>query len=143
MAAQLRYFGRIPVLLIGVLISGCTTWPSLQGNVSDAGATGAVLEQGSTPARPRPSAVRAAVPENSGSESAAPDKPVRRAACDRRNALSVGMTRAQVYASCWGRPKSISTGDLGATQSELLVYDGYNYVYLENGVVRSFETAGR
>lgn len=53
------------------------------------------------------------------------------------------MTRAQVYASCWGRPKSISTGDLGATQSELLVYDGYNYVYLENGVVKSFETSGR
>ena len=58
-------------------------------------------------------------------------------------AVAVGMTVAQVYKSCWGKPKSINTSVLGTTKTEMLLYEGYNYVYVENGIVKSIETSGR
>jgi len=77
-------------------------------------------------------------------DEATPEKRVnRQASCDRRQAVSPGMTRAQVYASCWGKPTSIDVSSTGPYKFELLVYDGYDYVYLEDGVVKSIQVSNR
>lgn len=60
-----------------------------------------------------------------------------------RGALSEGMSKAQVLKSCWGKPKSISRSVFKSTISEVLFYDGYKYVYLENDVVKSIQGTGR
>ena len=67
----------------------------------------------------------------------------RHASCDRRRAVSVGMTREQVYASCWGRPTSIDASTTGRYRFELLVYQGFDYVFLEDGVVTSVQVSSR
>jgi hypothetical protein len=56
--------------------------------------------------------------------------------CDRRGGVAVGMTKAQVYASCWGKPKSINETTTASRNHEQLVY-----VYLDNGVVTSIQTS--
>jgi hypothetical protein len=52
-----------------------------------------------------------------------------KAECERRGGVAVGMTRAQVYASCWGRPQRINTtttagGDHGAQRNPGLSSSG-------------------
>ena len=64
-----------------------------------------------------------------------------KADCDRRGGVSVGMTRAQVYASCWGKPQKINTTTTAGGDHEQLVYAGYNYLYLRNGVLTSIQTS--
>ena len=59
--------------------------------------------------------------------------------CDRRGSVSVGMTREQVYASCWGKPTK-STITAGGRHEQLL-YPGAQYVYLRDGVVTSIRTS--
>jgi hypothetical protein len=77
-------------------------------------------------------------------DEAMPDRRAKkRASCDRRQAVSVGMTRAQVYASCWGEPTSINASTTGRYHFELLVYQGFDYVYLEDGVVKSIQVSSR
>jgi hypothetical protein len=77
-------------------------------------------------------------------DEATPEKRVnKQASCDRRQAVSAGMTRAQVYASCWGKPTSIDVSTTGPYKFELLVYEGYDYVYLEDGVVTSIQVSNR
>lgn len=75
------------------------------------------------------------------SESEHAERVKEKADCDRRGGVSVGMTRAQVYASCWGKPQTINktVGSYGT--HEQLVYGGSNYLYLENGIVRSIQTS--
>ena len=58
--------------------------------------------------------------------------------CDRRGGVSVGMTREQVYASCWGKPTKINSA---GGRREQLVYPGPQYVYLRDGVVTSIQTS--
>lgn len=41
-----------------------------------------------------------------------------KAECDRRGGVSVGMTREQVYASCWGKPRTINLTRTAAGDSE-------------------------
>jgi hypothetical protein len=60
--------------------------------------------------------------------------------CDRRGGIRVGMTRAQVYASCWGKPKSINETTTANANHEQLVY-GNSYVYLDHGVVTAIQTS--
>ena len=78
-----------------------------------------------------------------------PDKRAKKpASCDRRQAVSIGMTRAQLYGSCWGEPTSISASTVGRPGdrhnfSELLVYQGFDYIFLENGVVTSIQVSSR
>ena len=73
-----------------------------------------------------------------------PFKPAnKQASCDRRRAVSVGMTRTQVYASCWGKPTSINASRAEPYEYELLVYQGFDYVYLENGVVKAVQVSSR
>ncbi len=60
--------------------------------------------------------------------------------CERRGGVSVGMTRGQVYASCWGKPKSINDTLTARGKHEQWVYGG-GYVYLDDGVVTSIQTS--
>ena len=82
-------------------------------------------------------------------DEAMPDKRAKKpASCDRRQAVSIGMTRAQLYASCWGKPTSISASTIGIpgerqNLSELLVYQGFDYIFLEDGVVTSIQVSSR
>jgi hypothetical protein len=64
-----------------------------------------------------------------------------KAACDLKGGVAVGMSREQVYASCWGKPQKINLTRTGNGDSEQLVYPGYNYVYLRNGLVTSIQTS--
>lgn len=64
-----------------------------------------------------------------------------KAECDRRGGVSVGMTRAQVYASCWGKPLQTNLTRTSSGDHEQLVYSGHNYVYLRNGIVTSIQTS--
>ncbi len=68
-------------------------------------------------------------------------KMAEKAECDRKGGIRTGMTRAQLYASCWGRPGKINTTITGSRRHEQLVYGGQNYVYLEDGVVTSIQTS--
>jgi hypothetical protein len=63
-----------------------------------------------------------------------------KADCDRRGGISVGMTREQVYSSCWGKPQGVNKTVTGNSVHEQFVY-GSNYVYLEDGVVRTIQTS--
>jgi hypothetical protein len=66
-----------------------------------------------------------------------------KATCDRKGGVRVGMTRDQVYASCWGKPTRINKtiGPYGV--HEQLIYGGSNYLYMENGVLRTIQTSER
>lgn len=64
-----------------------------------------------------------------------------KAECDRKGGIRVGMSREQVYASCWGKPERINKTTSAGGDREQLVYRGYNYVYLHNGVVTSIQTS--
>lgn len=63
-----------------------------------------------------------------------------KADCDRRGGVQVGMTREQVYATCWGKPQKINKTIGSYGTHEQLVY-GSQYLYLENGVLRSIQTS--
>jgi hypothetical protein len=78
-----------------------------------------------------------------GDDAAQDKRAKKQASCDRRQAVSVGMTREQLDTSCWGKPTSISTSTIGANKFELLVYQGYDYVYLEDDVVKSVQVSNR
>lgn len=60
--------------------------------------------------------------------------------CDRRGGAQLGMTRDQVYASCWGKPKRINKTVTASGIDEQLVY-GAGYLYLTDGVLTSIQTA--
>lgn len=62
------------------------------------------------------------------------------AECDRRGGVAIGMSRAQVYASCWGKPKTVNQTTTATRNHEQMVYGG-GYVYLDNGVVTSIQTS--
>lgn len=68
------------------------------------------------------------------------EKMAAKSACDRKGGVHVGMTREQVYASCWGRPGRINKTISANGVHEQLVYSGDNYLYLENGILRSIQT---
>lgn len=61
--------------------------------------------------------------------------------CARKGGVGVGMTRAQVHASCWGKPTSINITTTASGDHEQWVYPGYQYLYLRNGVVTSIQTS--
>ena len=63
------------------------------------------------------------------------------AACDKAGGVRVGMTRAQVYASCWGKPRRINVTITARGRHEQFVYSLRDYLYLDNGVLTSIQTA--
>ncbi len=63
-----------------------------------------------------------------------------KAACDRKGGVRVGMTRDQVYASCWGKPQRINSTIVAGSKHDQLVYGLSSYVYLDDGVVTAIQT---
>ncbi|MGB6080263.1 MAG: hypothetical protein WBF99_12465 [Xanthobacteraceae bacterium] len=61
-----------------------------------------------------------------------------KAECDRRGGIGIGMSAAQVRASCWGKPSRINETINAHGKHEQWVY-GSSYVYLDNGVVTSIQ----
>lgn len=51
----------------------------------------------------------------------------------------IGMTRAELEESSWGRPTKINKTTTAYSVREQWCYSGYRYVYLENGVVVSIQ----
>lgn len=66
-----------------------------------------------------------------------------KAACAKKGGVGIGMTKAQVYASCWGKPEKINVTTTSGGDHEQLVYPGYQYVYLRSGIVTSIQTSRR
>jgi hypothetical protein len=62
-----------------------------------------------------------------------------KAECDRRGGVRIGMTAAQVKASCWGAPQSVNKTTTAGGTDEQWVYGGSNYVYLTNGIVSAIQ----
>jgi hypothetical protein len=62
-----------------------------------------------------------------------------KAECDRRGGVRVGMTKAEVLASCWGKPKSINSTTTARGTSQQWVY-GRSYLYFdENGLLTTIQ----
>jgi hypothetical protein len=145
-----RRWRNVCILLIGLSLPGCG---SVQRAILDATAaqgdvTNTIPEEQSganSPASANASAnpAETPAPPSAARPSASPEIAVRETSCNRAKVISVGMTVAQVYRSCWGKPKSVNISVMGSTKTEMLLYDGYNYVYAENGIVKSIETSGR
>lgn len=57
--------------------------------------------------------------------------------CKRRGGISIGMTKAQVLASCLGKPERVNSTHTARGTHEQWVYGEGTYVYLVNGVVTS------
>jgi hypothetical protein len=61
--------------------------------------------------------------------------------CKALGGASIGMTKPQLVASCWGKPLGTNTTLTAGGDREQLVYGGGNYIYLENGRVTTIQTA--
>lgn len=62
-----------------------------------------------------------------------------KAECDRRGGVRVGMTKAAVVASCWGKPKSINSTTTARGTTQQWVY-GSSYLYFdENGLLTTIQ----
>ena len=75
-------------------------------------------------------------------KTAAKEKAVRakaKAVCTAKGGVSIGMTKAQVLASCWGKPESINRTVTAYGVHEQWVYNLKSYVYFENGVVTAIQ----
>lgn len=62
--------------------------------------------------------------------------------CRRRGQPQIGMTLAQVRASCWGEPNHVNRTENAAAVLDQLVYGRDRYIYLRNGAVTSIQTSG-
>jgi hypothetical protein len=58
------------------------------------------------------------------------------AAAKRREGVSLGMSKEDVLASSWGKPRKINTSHYSWGTYEQWVYDG-GYLYFQNGVLTS------
>ncbi|WP_211147016.1 hypothetical protein [Paenibacillus dokdonensis] len=53
--------------------------------------------------------------------------------------VSIGMTKEEVLASTWGKPKDINKTTTANYVSEQWVYSGYRYLYFENGILTTIQ----
>ena len=63
----------------------------------------------------------------------------RRKECEAKGVPAIGMTKAQVSATCWGKPSRINTTTTANGSREQLVYGLNAYVYLTNGIVTAIQ----
>jgi hypothetical protein len=61
--------------------------------------------------------------------------------CDRRGGVRIGMSRDQIYASCWGKPSRNNKTTNTSGVHEQLVYGKRGYLYLDNGILNSIQTS--
>lgn len=52
---------------------------------------------------------------------------------------ALGMTEIEVRLSTWGNPKKVNKNTYSWGTSEQFVYEGYRYIYLDNGIVTSIQ----
>lgn len=57
----------------------------------------------------------------------------------RKKGVNIGMTKAQVLASMWGKPQSINTTTSAYGNREQWVYGGRSYLYFENGILTTIQ----
>jgi hypothetical protein len=154
MFLRLRRFRNVHILLISLLISGCASVQRaiLEANTLEADVTNSVPTEQSSPnnvasanasADPAAKTDQKPAPQPAAGPVTTSEISPRQTGCNRNKVISVGMTVTQLYASCWGKPKSINISVMGSTKTEMLLYEGYNYVYAENGIVKSIETSDR
>jgi hypothetical protein len=74
---------------------------------------------------------------------AAKDPAVTAADCKRLGNPKIGMTVAQVVATCWGKPEHITHTQAGAQTFDQYVYSGNRNLYFQDGVLRSFQASGQ
>jgi hypothetical protein len=60
--------------------------------------------------------------------------------CERRGGVTIGMTKEQVYASCWGKPYKVNTTVVANGRHEQWIYDG-GYLYFLDGVLTGIQTS--
>lgn len=63
------------------------------------------------------------------------------AARRRREGVTIGMTQEDVLASNWGRPQSRNISQYSFGTHEQWVYGGGQYLYFENGILKSMQTS--
>ena len=56
-----------------------------------------------------------------------------------KGGVKIGMTKAQVLKSNWGKPESVNTTTNAASVNEQWVYGGRNYLYFTNGVLTGIQ----
>lgn len=56
-----------------------------------------------------------------------------------RGGVHVGMTKAEVLRSSWGRPRAINRTITSGHVSEQWVYGGNNYLYFDNGILTGIQ----
>jgi hypothetical protein len=65
------------------------------------------------------------------------------AECKRRGQPHVGMSLAQVRATCWGEPNHVNRTEGAGGVHDQLVYGSDRYVYMTNGIVTSIQSSAR
>lgn len=63
--------------------------------------------------------------------------------CKKKGDPRLGMTAAQVAATCWGPPNYVNTKIRKSGKYEQYVYGDNKFVYLRNGIVTSVSVKGR
>jgi hypothetical protein len=58
----------------------------------------------------------------------------------RKQGASIGMTAEQILQSTWGKPKKINVTINASGRHEQWVYSGFQYLYVDNGVLTSIQT---
>jgi len=58
-----------------------------------------------------------------------------------RGGVLVGMTKAQVLSSSWGKPIEVNTTIMKGVVSEQWVYHGHNYLYFDNDRLTAIQTS--
>lgn len=65
------------------------------------------------------------------------------AECRRRGAPRIGMSLAQVRATCWGEPNHVNRTETAGAIRDQLVFGDDRYVYIVNGTVTSIQASGK
>jgi hypothetical protein len=76
-------------------------------------------------------------------QQAAREAEAAKAECERRGGASIGMTKAQVLASCLGKPSHRIVTITAGARAEQWVYGESTYLYFVDGVLRSINTTKR
>lgn len=79
----------------------------------------------------------AAIREAANREAAAQEAAAKAKA--KSEGVRIGMTQEQVLASSWGRPQKVNKTTTAYGVHEQWVYSGYNYLYFEDGILRTIQ----
>ena len=57
----------------------------------------------------------------------------------KKQGVSIGMTKEEVLQSMWGKPNDINRTIGEGYENEQWCYDGYNYLYFEDGILTTIQ----